>query len=93
LSWPVDDDLPAAGRQLVHGLDIARSADVPWPISDANALLVIPGVLSIAPQYLRPSRAVGSRWSYELRMRGDPYRMVIADGTATVAAAGSAPTA
>jgi uncharacterized protein (TIGR03083 family) len=77
------------GEQLVHGLDIARSADVPWPISDADALLVIPGVLSIAPQYLRPSRAAGTRSSYELRMRGGcRYRMDIADGTATVSAAG-----
>ena len=77
------------GEQLVHGLDIARSADVAWTISDADALLVIPGVLSIAPQYLRPSRAAGTRSSYELRMRGGcRYRMVIADGTATVAAAG-----
>lgn len=77
------------GEQLVHGLDIARSADVAWTISDADALLVIPGVLSIAPQYLRPSRAAGARSSYELRMRGGcRYRMVIADGAATVAAAG-----
>jgi hypothetical protein len=77
------------GEQLVHGLDIARSADVPWPISDEDALLVIPGVLSIAPQYLRPSRAAGANTSYELRMRGGcRYRMLVADGTATVAAAG-----
>jgi uncharacterized protein (TIGR03083 family) len=77
------------GEQLVHGLDIARSADVPWPMSDADALLVVPGVLSIAPQYLRPSRASGSGSSYELRMRGGcRYRMIVAKGTATVAAAG-----
>ncbi|HEV7418810.1 MAG TPA: maleylpyruvate isomerase family mycothiol-dependent enzyme [Mycobacterium sp.] len=77
------------GEQVVHGFDIARSAGVPWSVSDDDALLVIPGVLAIAPQYLRPSRAVGLRVSYELRMRGGcRYRMAVADGAATVTAAG-----
>jgi uncharacterized protein (TIGR03083 family) len=76
------------GEQVVHGLDIARSAGVPWPISDDDAHLVIPGVLSIAPEYLRPSRAVGLRVSYELRMRGGRrFRIAVADGAATVTAA------
>jgi uncharacterized protein (TIGR03083 family) len=77
------------GEQVVHGFDVARSVDVPWPISVDDALLVIPGVLSIAPHYLRPSRAVGVRVSYELRMRGGcRFRIAIADGVATVTAAG-----
>ena len=42
------------GEQLIHGLDISRSARIPWPIAAADAYLVIPGVLSVAPQYLRP---------------------------------------
>src|SRR4051794_6801792 len=77
------------GEQLVHGLDVARSAGVQWPVSAEDALLVLPGVLSIAPQYLRASRAAGLRASYELRMRGGPrYRLAIADGAATVTVAG-----
>ena len=77
------------GEQVVHGFDIARSAGVPWSVSDDDALLVIPGVLAIAPRYLRPSRAVGLRVSYELRMRGGcRFRMAVADGAATVTAAG-----
>jgi uncharacterized protein (TIGR03083 family) len=76
------------GEQVVHGLDVARSAGVPWPISADDAHLVIPGVLSIAPAYLRPSRAVGLRVSYELRMRGGRrFRIAVADGAATVTAA------
>jgi hypothetical protein len=76
------------GEQVVHGLDVARSAGMRWSISAEDALLVIPGVLAIAPQYLRPSRAMGMRASYELRMRGGcRFRMAIADGTATVTAA------
>ncbi len=58
------------GEQLVHGLDISRAAGLPWTIQAADALLVIPGVLTVAPQYLRPNRAKGVRLSFELRMRG-----------------------
>jgi uncharacterized protein (TIGR03083 family) len=77
------------GEQVVHGLDVARSAGAPWTITDDDAHLVIPGVLNIAPEYLRPSRAVGTRVSYELRMRGGRrFRLAVADGVATVTAAG-----
>lgn len=77
------------GEQVVHGLDVARSAGVPWTITDEDAHLVIPGALNIAPEYLRPSRAVGLRVSYELRMRGGRrFRLAVADGVATVTAAG-----
>jgi uncharacterized protein (TIGR03083 family) len=77
------------GEQLIHGLDISRSANIPWTISAADAFLVIPGVLSVAPQYLRPRRAAGVHISFELRMRGGAgYRMAVDDGTAVVTAAG-----
>ena len=77
------------GEQLIHGLDISRTANIPWTVSAADAFLVIPGVLSIAPQYLRPRRAAGVHISFELRMRGGPsYRMAVDDGTAVVTAAG-----
>ena len=52
-------------------------------------MLVIPGVLTVAPQYLRPNRAKGVRLSFELRMRGGPsYRMAVEDGAAVVSSAG-----
>ena len=77
------------GEQLIHGLDISRTANIPWTISAADAFLVIPGVLSVAPQYLRPRRAAGVHISFELRMRGGAsYRMAVDDGTAVVSAAG-----
>ena len=77
------------GEQLIHGLDISRTAKFPWTIAAADAFLVIPGVLSVAPQYLRPQRAAGVHISFELRMRGGPgYRMAVDDGTAVVTAAG-----
>ena len=61
---------------------------LPEPLA-ADALLVIPGVLSVAPQYLRPQRAASVHVSFELRMRGGAsYRMAVDDGTAVVGAAG-----
>jgi Mycothiol maleylpyruvate isomerase N-terminal domain len=77
------------GEQLIHGLDISRTAKVRWPIAAADAFLVIPGVLTVAPQYLRPQRAAGVHISFELRMRGGAsYRLAVDDGTAVVTAAG-----
>lgn len=77
------------GEQVIHGLDISRTANIPWRITSADALLVIPGVLTVAPQYLRPGRAAGVHISFELRMRGGPsYRLAVDDGTAVVTAAG-----
>jgi uncharacterized protein (TIGR03083 family) len=77
------------GEQMVHGLDIARAAHRPWTIDRQDALLVIPAVLSLAPQYLRPERTKGLDISYELRMRGGcRYRMAITNGTGVVTAAG-----
>jgi Mycothiol maleylpyruvate isomerase N-terminal domain len=78
------------GEQLIHGLDIARTAKMPWSIAPADALLVFPGALRVMPQYLRPHRAAGVHLSFELRMRGGPrYRMSVDDGTAVITAAGA----
>jgi uncharacterized protein (TIGR03083 family) len=77
------------GEQLIHGLDIARAAKARWSIDRTAALSVIPGTLSVMPEYLRPARAADLRVSYELRIRdGGHYRMAITDGTAVVTAAG-----
>lgn len=76
------------GEQLIHGLDIARAAKSRWPIEGGDALAVVPAVLAIAPQYLRPGRAAGVHCSFELRMRGGArYRMVVDNGAAAVGAA------
>ena len=76
------------GEQLIHGMDIARATGRMWAIEPEDARLVIPAVLSVAPNYLRPSRA-HERLSFELRIRGgERYRMAVRDGAATVTAAG-----
>jgi hypothetical protein len=76
------------GEQVVHGLDIARATRTPWDIEERDAALVVPGALSVAPQYLRPS-ALTVRASFELRIRGlNHYRMAVNHGSATVTGAG-----
>lgn len=76
------------GEQVVHGLDIARAAKARWDIEPRDALMIIPGVLTVAPRYLRRS-AVTAHVSFELRIRGaNNYRMAIDHGAAVVTAAG-----
>ena len=80
------------GELLIHGVDIARAAKTPWPISRAEALHVIAGVMAMVPDYLDRERAAGLHVSYELRFRGGPsYRITVDDGTAAVTAPGPRP--
>ncbi len=77
------------GEQLLHGLDIARAAREAWVIDRSDALLVIPGVLAVAPGYLRSSVSDNLNVSYELRIRGGGrYRMAVCNGAAEITAAG-----
>jgi hypothetical protein len=77
------------GEQLIHGFDIARAASTRWDITPRDALLVIPGALTVAPYYLRPT-AAAARVSFELRIRGaNAYRMAVDRGTAVVTGAGA----
>lgn len=76
------------GEQVVHGLDISRAVRSRWDIEARDALMIIPGVLAVAPQYLRRS-AAATRVSFELRIRGgSAYRMAVDYGSAVVTAAG-----
>ena len=75
------------GEQAIHGLDISRAVQARWDISRGDALMIIPGVLTVAPQYLRRS-AANTRVSFELRIHGaNGYRMAVDHGTAVVTAA------
>jgi hypothetical protein len=76
------------GEQVIHGLDVARAARTRWDILPSDALMVIPGALSVAPYYLTRS-ALTTRASFELRIRGaNAYRMAVDHGKATITAAG-----
>ena len=80
------------GEQLMHGLDLARAAGRPWPISAAEARLVIPGLMDLLPGYLDRDQARGLHIRYELRFgQGQTYQLAIDDGTGTVTAPAGRP--
>jgi len=75
------------GEQLVHGLDIARAVRRRWPIARDDALLVIGGVMAMAPEYVDRQQTAGLHVAYELRFKGGPrYKLTIDDATAAVTA-------
>jgi uncharacterized protein (TIGR03083 family) len=76
------------GEQLIHGLDIARAQSTPWPVSHADALLVLAGTLTQAPAYLNHRAARFLDRTYEIRFRSGPcYHFTIRRGAAAVTAA------
>lgn len=78
-------------EQLVHGLDIARAGKMAAPISRADALLALDGLMVLLPDYLDRQRTAGMHVAYEWRFRGGSrYRLQVDDGTATVTEAGRA---
>lgn len=77
------------GEQLIHGLDIARAAGLPWTITAQDSLLALAGALAVVPEYVDQRAAAGRHVSYELRLRGGPgYRLSFDDGTLSVTAPG-----
>lgn len=58
---------------LVHGFDIARADDKPWPIDQGIARLSIRGLFPLLSQYVDADAARGVRACYELRLRGGPH--------------------
>lgn len=72
------------GEYVIHGFDVARATGRPWTITDAEALLVVPGELMSA--WVRPDTP---EESFELRL-GDappvrfelgPSRLRVSPGT------------
>lgn len=79
------------GEQLIHGLDLARSAGRPWPISRDDALRVIPGVIAVAADYLDKRSAGDLSAVYELRFApGERYQFAVDHGRATAGPADGA---
>ncbi|WP_329620692.1 maleylpyruvate isomerase N-terminal domain-containing protein [Streptomyces sp. NBC_01255] len=73
-------------ESLVHGLDIARGAGLPWPIGRDEASLVIgqsmPTMMGLA---LDPAKARGVRIAFDLVVKGGPrLAVVVDDGTMAV---------
>lgn len=71
---------------LVHGLDVARGARLPWSIGDDEARLVLgqsmPTMMAAA---LDPVKSRGVHIAFDLAIRGGPrLTVVVDDGTVTV---------
>ena len=78
------------GEQLIHGLDLARSAGRPWRIDRIDALRVIPGIMAIAADYVNQETANGHRLDYEVRFGGDErFRLAVDGARVTVTSADS----
>ncbi|MFB8034458.1 hypothetical protein ACFC5Z_16270 [Streptomyces sp. NPDC056004] len=73
-------------ESLVHGLDIARGAGLPWAIGPDEARLVLGQSMPtmVAPA-LDTARARGVSIAFDLRIKGGPRpAVVVDDGTMTV---------
>lgn len=73
-------------ESLLHGLDIARGARLPWGIGPDGARLAIGQVMpTMMPLTLDRAKAAGVRIAYDLAVRGGPrLAFVVEDGAATV---------
>lgn len=86
------DVATAAGLLLaelvVHGFDVARSLDRPWPIAAGDARTILRASAALAPWYVDPERTRGDRTTYRISARGGPaFRVRVEDGTASVESA------
>ncbi|GHC45125.1 maleylpyruvate isomerase N-terminal domain-containing protein [Streptomyces cinnamoneus] len=73
-------------ESLLHGLDIARGARLPWTIGPDEARLVIgQSMPTMMPLVLDRAKAQGVDIAFDLAVKGGPrLAVVIDDGTATV---------
>ncbi|GGP42933.1 maleylpyruvate isomerase N-terminal domain-containing protein [Streptomyces abikoensis] len=71
---------------LLHGLDIARGARLPWAIAPDDARLVLgQSMPTMMPFAVDAARARGVRIAFDLAVEGGPrLAVVVDDGTATV---------
>jgi uncharacterized protein (TIGR03083 family) len=73
------------GEYRLHGLDVAKALDRPWPISPDDARLVLASALPMLPLLVDPATTAGVRATYDLRVRGGARVQVgIHDGRLTV---------
>ena len=73
------------GEYRLHGRDVAKALDRPWPITPDDARLVLASALPLLPLLVDPSTTADVRAAYDLRVRGGPQvGVVIRDGRLTV---------
>jgi uncharacterized protein (TIGR03083 family) len=70
---------------VIHGWDIAQTLAVPWPITPADAIVIIRGTCDVWPMFVAPE-AANFQGTYEVSLRGGPViTMSFSDGCLTFA--------
>lgn len=73
-----------AGECMVHGWDVARAFDLPWPIPPDEAILLAAATEPLLPSLMDPARR-DFRAVIGLKLRGGPaLTLAFADGALTV---------
>ena len=60
------------GEVLVHGYDIAKTTERPWPLAADDARLALHAALRLAPAVVNPETANGHTSAYDVRIQGGP---------------------
>jgi uncharacterized protein (TIGR03083 family) len=75
------------GELLLHGLDLARTASEPWPVTKDQALAVIRGVVPTLVWFVDPRVAPKAEGTYHLHVRPvDDWSIVVSGGKAVIGA-------
>jgi uncharacterized protein (TIGR03083 family) len=70
---------------LLHGLDLARASGRPWPITRAQAVACLRGVLPAVVLVVDPRVAPSAAGTYHLHLRGgDDWTLRVRDGALSV---------
>lgn len=78
------------GEQTIHGYDMATTVARRWPISDADAALILHALTTMLPLIVNPETARGLTAGFEVRARGvPPFVLRFRDGVAAVEPAGA----
>ena len=73
------------GEQLIHGHDLATTLRRPWPITGAQAAMVLPAAKAMLPRAVRADTTRDLDLTYAIHLRGcDGFTCRIVRGTATV---------
>lgn len=73
------------GELLLHGYDVARAADRPWPLDPRDMTLVLNGVMQVGAGWLDPTRARGVDLSVAVTIPGATAQLFrIVDGCCTI---------
>jgi uncharacterized protein (TIGR03083 family) len=79
------------GERLVHGWDISRALDMPWPIDPGHASIAMAASFAAMPLIVDEAAASGMNAVFEMSLRGhERYELRFTDGNLVTSHAGRA---